>query len=552
MNVLRRSWTPLAIIVTLGPMGCQSANHSQSTPQSIGDRHHRQSFAEQPLFEAADDPRSIMGRNDPLIDESTPTLSNNDAVPVRPVQFVDRDPDTHPSNHFGRFEPATMPPVATMPIVEEAFYETDIRDALTSLCEQASFDLVMGEDVQGTTSALIKHIPVDRAMRQILLPLGYTHRIDDGHCYVGSPDPESTMFPHLSSEWIYRSNFRDAESLVDALPERHRAYVRIDGRGGRIVIEAPHEIGQQIESRLRRSDQPISQVVLEVLVCVYNPETNVRFGFDFRQGVTVSDRSGAALSFDSLGIGANYGGAGIQSQLNNFKVARAFLRALEQKGHLSIRAAPHVMAEDGQKAEIQIGRETYFSAQPTMAGGGFGFRQDIQKIQSGILLELTPTIRAPQITIDIDRVEVSEDLSTSETQMSSQAAFPVVNRRRVNTTVHVNDGNTIVIGGLQQQQTFDQVNKVPVLGDTPAIGKLFRRTERNHRTTELAIFISPKIVAESWDHIVPEPLDVTCNARRGHDLILGQVDAATNAKPIDETDAQTGSLATLLTSPESP
>ena len=380
--------------------------------------------------------------------------------------------------------------------VREAFFETDLRDALRSLCDQAELSLVVGEEVGGSVSAVIEDEPVDAAVRRVLILLGYTHRIIDATCYVGLPDPESTLFPYLSVEYVYTARHREPADLLDALPLRERDYVRPEGAGGRLVVEAPAEIADRILTRLERLDRSVDQVMLEVLVCVYSPETDVRFGFDFQQGVTIANRRGGALSFDSLGIGAQYAGTGIQSQLNDFRIASAFLRALEQKGHVRIHAAPHVLAQDGKKAEIQIGRETFFS--PRGVGNGLLLRQDIQRVQSGVLLELTPTICPPRVTIDIERAEVSEDLRMDETRIGAADQFPVINRRRVGTTVTVPDGNTVVIGGLRQQQEFDQVNKVPVLGDIRFLGKLFRRTERREQETELAIFISPRVVSDCW------------------------------------------------------
>jgi type II secretory pathway component GspD/PulD (secretin) len=109
-------------------------------------------------------------------------------------------------------------------------------------------------------------------------------------------------------------------------------------------------------------------------------------------------------------------------------------------------------------------------------------------------LDITPEVRGSRVTVRIENAEVSEDIRTDETGTLPSDRFPIINRRRVSTTVHVGDGETIVIGGLTQSQKVSQVNKVPLLGDIPLLGWLFRRTETRDQESEVAIFLSPKIV----------------------------------------------------------
>ena len=379
--------------------------------------------------------------------------------------------------------------------VSDSFFETDVREALQSLADQASASILLGDDVHGIVTATIRDEPLHAAIDRLLIPLGLHHRFDGQHHYVASADPDGALFALVAIQTEYVTQFRTPEALFGRLPTRQQTFVRVDEHGSRLLIEAPRGIATRITEELRRLDQPIPQVVLEVLVCVYSPETNFRFGFDFEQGVTVSPRNSAILNFDSLGIGAQYGPAGFNGRLNNFRFTNALLRSLEEKGLVKIRAAPRVMAEDGKKAQIHIGRETFFSVQPA-GNANFLLRQDIQKVDSGIMLELTPRIRAPMVTVEIEKAEVSEDIRSEETQANAYDRFPVIHRRRVGTTVHVMDGNTIVIGGLTQSQHIDQVNRVPGLSRLPAVGKIFERVERRDQETEVAIFICPRIVRD--------------------------------------------------------
>lgn len=97
------------------------------------------------------------------------------------------------------------------------------------------------------------------------------------------------------------------------------------------------------------------------------------------------------------------------------------------------------------------------------------------------------------MTVCIENAEVSEDIRTDQA-IQAVNQFPIINRRRVATTVHVHDGETIVLGGLTQRQDVDQVVKIPGLGDIPYVGRLFQRIEKQEKTSEVSIFISPTIV----------------------------------------------------------
>jgi type II secretory pathway component GspD/PulD (secretin) len=171
-------------------------------------------------------------------------------------------------------------------------------------------------------------------------------------------------------------------------------------------------------------------------------------------------------------------------------------------------AAARVMARDGQPANISISRETFFSVQPisTLTSGESSaliFNQNLEKVEAGITLKITPHIRGDNVTIQIERAEVSEDIRSgaSDPQLNS---YPIITRRNVSTTVDVGDGKTIVIGGLVQRQTVDMVKRVPGFSRIPVLGHLFQTVERQQQDAEVAIFISPRIVRPSMAQGSPD------------------------------------------------
>jgi type II secretory pathway component GspD/PulD (secretin) len=270
-----------------------------------------------------------------------------------------------------------------------------------------------------------------------------------------------------------------------------------------IIVEAPRPIAERILWDLEQSDQRVEQVVLEAMVVVMSPENGLRFGLDMDGGFAVGD-SALNLSMSGLAVAGQYGPPDLAT-IRSFTYTSALLKALAREGYVSIRAAPRVMAKDGETAKITIAKETFFSIQPGNAQ--LLFRQDIERIEAGISLDITPVIRGDDVTVHIERAEVSEGLDNKDLADQGANTFPIINRRKVSTTVHVHDGETITIGGLVQRQEVERINKLPYLCDIPHVGRLFQHIDRREEENEVVIFICPRIVREGivWAEPLPQP-----------------------------------------------
>ena len=386
-----------------------------------------------------------------------------------------------------RPEPA---PADEGPRVSDTFVETDVQQALQSLAAQSGQSLIIDEQVRGIVTTTIEDEPFGAALRKVLLPLGFVYRRVGGQYLVGTDDPNSALFPHIAERFEYFTRHAAPRELLELMPEKLKPFLRTSDRRNLVIVEAPRSIAERILYELRQSDAPAPQVVLEAMVVVYAPEDAFRFGFDFEQGIKISGNEAVNLGLNGLAMSGVVGPGQLEG-LKNFTFTSAMLRAMAREGYVAIRAAPRVMAKDGEKASITIGRETFFTVQPDT--GTLLIRQDLEKVESGITLDITPVIRGDTVTVTIDRAEVSEDIR-GNIEGSASDRFPTINRRTVSTTVHVKDGQTIVIGGLVQRQQIDRVDKVPLLGDIPGIGLLFQQIDKQSQEAEVAIFISPKIV----------------------------------------------------------
>ncbi|HVY62474.1 MAG TPA: type II and III secretion system protein [Planctomycetota bacterium] len=280
---------------------------------------------------------------------------------------------------------------------------------------------------------------------------------------------------------------------MEVLPKFAHPYVGASAARNRIEVTAPRDLGNLVLDELLRADRPVPQVVLEAIVCEYSPRQKRELGIDFEQGfsagggkfanVGMSDMVGSAI--------ARPAAAGVQS----FRFTSAVVRALATEGYVSLRASPRVTVKDGERATISIGEQTYFTVQGD--GKALIFTPQLQSVQTGISLDIQPRIQGDRVSIKIDRAEVSDELRPSAIVAGDDVRLPTVNTRRVSTTVHVHDGETAVIGGLLRKRRLERTVKVPFLGSIPGLGLLFQKSEESEEETEVAIFITPRIVSEA-------------------------------------------------------
>jgi type II secretory pathway component GspD/PulD (secretin) len=165
----------------------------------------------------------------------------------------------------------------------------------------------------------------------------------------------------------------------------------------------------------------------------------------------------------------------------------ATLGALINQSKAKILAAPKVVTINGQPARIEAVQDIRFRTS-TVSNGVVS--SDFKTVSAGIILAVTPTINAEdRITLQI------KPESSFPTQQSTDAG-PIIRTRTAQTTVSIRDGETLVIGGLIDDQDTKGVTKVPVLGDIPIIGVFFRSNFTRKVRNELLVFVTPRIIKD--------------------------------------------------------
>lgn len=207
------------------------------------------------------------------------------------------------------------------------------------------------------------------------------------------------------------------------------------------------------------------------------------------QPLIVNGNSGLGIGQTNFGSAAQSTGAFFRLNTNN---ATATLYALQQKGKVSVLSRPSILARNNQEAVIIVGQEVPIPTTNQITEAG----QTINSVSYqpvGIILRVTPFITTNRTVEMIVSPEISS-LSTQTVNISNNFNAPIINKTSAETVVVTPDATTVVIGGLMQRQEGTNVSKVPLLGDIPVVGNLFKRTTKTNNKTELLIFMTPYIV----------------------------------------------------------
>ena len=349
----------------------------------------------------------------------------------------------------------------------------DAPELFTALADRARLPLLVDDTVSRKITVNI----VDRSARQIVQEIARAYGLAaldvDGVTMISEGIPRSPGSYLLSEIDSISTKYVDANNARNLLPVFLQDYVKVNSEQNAVVLSAPREVLDKFRQDIAQFDIPASQIMLDLLLVELTD--------------TTTDQLGLSLSYNNNGNGFNLiPGLGSATFQAITTLPRRFffdLRALEEKSRARVRANPRVATVSGRRASIFVGRQRYVL---TPIEGGRNF------IDAGVRLNVTPyTGGEKQVLIEMD-AEVSTLSSLDPT-----TRLPEKSTRTANTTVRINDGQTLVIGGLKQQESRDIQTRVPILGSLPIIGKLFRTKDVRSTNTELVLFITPRILSDT-------------------------------------------------------
>ena len=432
------------------------------------------------------------------------------------------------------------------------FQDIEVRAVLQLLAEISGLNIVVSDTVRGNVTLRLDSVPWDQALDIILTTKGLDMR-QVGTVVLVAPAAEIAArekqeleakkdiqeLAPLRLEFL-QVNYAKASDLATLLSETagrgagsgtgtrtmlsERGNVSIDERTNTLLINDTADRIADIRRLVAALDIPVRQVLIESRIVVANDDFSRELGL--RMGATYVRESGndGLISITGSGAGSN---TIITSGLNNLnQTGSAFpvavpglndrynvnlpvsdpagriglgilgsdylvdleLSAAQAEGRGEIVSSPRVITANQKQALIEQGVEIPFQEAAASGATATQFKKAV--------LSLTVT---PQITPD-DRIimdlEVTQDTVGQFVPSATGGQVPSIDTRRIITQVLVNDGETVVLGGIYETERRDSEDKVPVLGDIPVLGRLFRRDSSVSNKRELLIFVTPKILRE--------------------------------------------------------
>ncbi len=397
--------------------------------------------------------------------------------------------------------------------------EQSIDLVIRQLVEQVDLNYIKSPNVIGTVTVTFKDVPLEDALTNILVVHGCTYELTDNVIrIVTSEEMVAKAEPILTES--FEIVYVDAEKVVTALekfksPQGSVSFIQ--GTSHIIVTDTESKI-RKIKELLEKIDRITPQVLVEARIYDITSRDKLDLGIDWYAGRRTS-WSGGYSSNDAIEVDTGPGTRYIDSRtdpsilggftgseagktaaatlgylnlglLTNSINIDALLKAEQEITEAKLLANPRILVLDNEQATFDIVTEHPY-AERTISGGQVTETVNFKDV--GIKLVVTPHVtRNGMIRLQI---QPEFGIKIGDVQVASNNV-PKVDTRKVNTIALVRDGRTVVLGGMRKKDISIQINKIPLLGDLPILGGLFRFEGEETAVTELVIFITPWIVPQ--------------------------------------------------------
>lgn len=441
------------------------------------------------------------------------------------------------------------------------FQNIEVRSVLQLIADVTELNLVASDTVKGNITLRLDNVPWDQALDLVLKTKGLDKR-QIGNVLMVAPAAEiaererqeletkkqlEELAP-LRTEYI-RVRYANARELFDlfipqygeggtgggagaarASQDRNatgsvlseRGHAIVDERTNSIILTDTEEKIAAFRRVIEQVDIPIRQVMIEARIVIANNDFRKELGAAIGGAIWAPDRSGRSIFtgdtlsaedieiddqgrevvtttdfFDLAATGTDNAAAGklAWNIIRNNVFLGLELSALEDSGYAEIVSQPKVITGDKQQASIESGTEIPYrdaTATTGAGGGGGGVAASISFKKALLRLDVTP-----QITPD-DKI-IMDLIINQDSPGEATSAGPTIEITKLETQVLVPDGQTVVLGGIFQNNVLTSQTKIPLLGDIPVIGRMFRRDLNSETKRELLIFITPRIMSNGVD-----------------------------------------------------
>ncbi|HLM52129.1 MAG TPA: type IV pilus secretin PilQ family protein, partial [Pseudoxanthomonas sp.] len=423
------------------------------------------------------------------------------------------------------------------------FQDVPVRTVLQLIAEESNLNIVASDTVQGNVTLRLVNVPWDQALDIVLRAKGLDKRREGGVVWV-APQQELAKFEQdkedarialdnredLITDYI-QINYHNAQAIFKALTEAKgignggaaggasqnesgflspRGRIVADDRTNTLMIsDIPKKVAQMREL-IDVIDRPVDQVLIEGRIVIatdtFARELGARFGVSGREVGGSTSIIGGTIAGNNASNSVARGGLNVNLPASGFTTGAPAslaytllganfsldleLSALQEEGRGEVISNPRLVTTNQREAVIKQGREVGYL---TITGSGTGVATPTVQFKEALLeLRVTPTITSDNrvfLALNVKKDEVLRFISLGEF-----GSVPELARREINTAVLVDDGQTVVIGGVYEFSDRDSISKVPFLGDIPFLGNLFKRKGRSRDKAELLIFVTPKVL----------------------------------------------------------
>ena len=282
-----------------------------------------------------------------------------------------------------------------------------------------------------------------------------------------------------------------------------QVYVVAEPDTNSLLITTSSKYQTRVKDMIAQLDRDVPQVLIKVLVAEVTHTDSSDIGIEYSilnkrpsgNGATGGSDMAIASAISNAVATGTPGGLVASVVESNFTMA---LKALATNGKLDVLSRPSILASDNQLASILVGQSVPFITSSNITSNG-NVVNSVTYQDVGIILNVTPHINPDGLVIMDVAPEISQ-VSSQTVTIQEGVKVPVIDKRSAQSRVAIKDGQTIIIGGLMQDRVTDTVSKIPLLGDIPWLGELFKSTTKKKEKTELLIFLTP-LVARQPEHL---------------------------------------------------
>jgi len=422
------------------------------------------------------------------------------------------------------------------------FQDIDVRSVLQLLADTSGQNIVVSDSVTGNLTLRLQNVPWDQALDIVLRTKGLDKRRQDNVIIIGptaelasrekaelAAHKEVQELAPVRTEFM-QVNYAKVADLAKLIRPTagaaagsggrnsmlsQRGSLTVDERTNTLLVQDTAENLTDIRRLVQTLDVPVKQVLIEARIVIVSD--NFERDLGAKLGITTSTTangsllsvSGSNLASDTIGGGSTTGGPLSQPLASRYQVNLPAtnvngsigvsllsgthlldleLSAAQNEGKSEVISSPRIITANQKQATIMQGVEIPYQESASSGATTTQFKNAV------LSLKVTPLITPDnRVVLDLD---VSDDSVGAQVSSATGGSVPSIDTRQIITQVLVNDGQTVVLGGILDTTKSFSANKVPFLADIPILGNLFKSTIRINNKSELLIFITPKILRE--------------------------------------------------------